>query len=309
MPPEASSRETTLSLRQSFWSMLLDRHLRLRAFLIAVALLYSSAVAETLIYDLVSRKTIEARLMEYAGDDQTREATLAHLFAEAGCDGDHVSEQAVKGSKLRNVICLLPGTSGRFVIVGAHFDHAPEGNGVVDNWSGASLLPSLYEAVKAHPHKHTYVFIGFASEEEGEIGSRFYVRQITREQAAATDAMVNMDTLGLSPSKVWATHSDTRLTGMLAYVAKRLNLPITAVNVERVGSTDSEQFAARKIPSITIHSLTQDAWDAHILHTSKDRISAIKLDNYYDTYCLLAAYVTYLDQFSNDAISASHRPN
>ncbi len=291
--------------------MLVDRHLRLRTFLVTVvevAFLCSSVVADSLIYNLVPRKSVEARLMDYAGDDQRREATLQHLFAEAGCDVDHLSEQAVKGSKLKNVVCLLPGTSGRFVIVGAHFDHASEGNGVVDNWSGASLLPSLYEAVKGRPHKHTYVFIGFASEEEGEIGSRFYVRQMTEEQAATTDAMVNMDTLGLSPSKVWATHADVRLTGMLAYIAKRLNLPISVVNVERVGSTDSEQFAARKIPSITIHSLTQETWDAHILHTSKDKISAINLDNYYDTYCLLAAYVSYLDQFSSDEIPSSHQP-
>jgi len=66
--------------------------------------------------------------------------------------------------------------------------------------------------------------------------------------------------------------------------------------VEQVGSTDSEQFSARKIPSITIHSLTQETWNAHILHTSKDKISAVRLDDYYQTYRLLAAYVAFLDQ-------------
>jgi len=75
-----------------------------------------------------------------------------------------------------------------------------------------------------------------------------------------------------------------------------LNIPVTAVNVEQVGSTDSEQFAARGVPSITIHSLTQETWNAHILHTSKDKFSAMKLDNYYQTYRLLSAYVAFLDQ-------------
>jgi hypothetical protein len=75
-----------------------------------------------------------------------------------------------------------------------------------------------------------------------------------------------------------------------------MNLPVTGVNVEQVGSTDSEQFAARKIPSITIHSLTQETWNARILHTSKDRLSAIKFDDYYQTYRLLSAYVAFLDQ-------------
>lgn len=218
------------------------------------------------------------------------------MFAEAGCNDQNVSEQPVKGSTLPNVICILPGSSDRAIIVGAHFDHVPDGDGVVDNWSGASLLPSLYEAVKIEPRKHTYVFIGFTDEEHGEIGSHFYARQMTREQVAATDAMVNMDTLGLAATEVWASHSDKRLTGALFYIAKQLNLPVTGVDVDQVGSTDSEQFAERKIPRITIHSLNQETWNARILHTPKDKLSAMRVDDYYQTYSLLAAYIVFLDQ-------------
>lgn len=72
-------------------------------------------------------------------------------------------------------------------------------------------------------------------------------------------------------------------------------MPVTAVNVEQVGTTDSEQFAARKIPSITIHSLTQQTWDAGILHSKKDKLSAVRLDDYCQTYRLLATYLALLD--------------
>jgi Iap family predicted aminopeptidase len=118
---------------------------------------------------------------------------------------------------------------------------------------------------------------------------------MAKDQVSATDAMINMDTLGLAPTEVWASHSDKQLTGVLAFVAKQLNLPVTGVNVEQIGSTDSEQFAARKIPSITIHSLTQETWNARILHTSKDRLPAVRLDDYYDSYRLIAAYIAFLD--------------
>ncbi|PYX03200.1 MAG: Zn-dependent exopeptidase M28, partial [Acidobacteria bacterium] len=37
-------------------------------------------------------------------------------------------------SKLPNVICVLPGSSDKVIIVGAHFDRVSEGDGVVDNW-------------------------------------------------------------------------------------------------------------------------------------------------------------------------------
>jgi Iap family predicted aminopeptidase len=120
---------------------------------------------------------------------------------------------------------------------------------------------------------------------------------MTKEQVAATEAMENMDALGLAPPAVWATHANKSLLSRLVYIAKLLNISITGVNVERVGaSTDSEEFAERKIPSITIHSLTQRTWDARIIHSSSDTLSAIRPDDYYRTYRLLAAYIAYLDQ-------------
>ena len=45
-------------------------------------------------------------------------------------------------------------------------------------------------------------------------------------QVAATDAMVNMDTLGLAPTEVWASHADKQLTGVLVYIAKQLKRPL-----------------------------------------------------------------------------------
>ena len=255
----------------------------------------------------VSPEIIESRLGKYAGDNRKREATLKEMFAEAGCDGQHLSEQPVKDSKQPNVICVLPGSSDKVIIVGAHFDRAPDGNGVVDNWSGASLLPSLYAAVKADSRQHTYIFVGFTAEELGERGSNFYVHQLTKEKVAATDAMVNLDTLGLAPTEVWASHSDKILTAALIFVANELKLPVSAVNVEQVGSSDAEQFAERKIPRITIHSLSQETWDAHILHTSKDKLSAMHLDDYYETYRLVTAYVVFLDHIAgNPALQTKH---
>lgn len=254
-----------------------------------------SPANDKLRYSLLPRSAIEARLGDYKGDDAKREAALKREFSDAGCDAEHLAEQRVKGTKLPNVICTLPGQTDEMIIVGAHFDHIARGDGVVDNWSGASMLPSLYESLKNTLRKHTYIFIGFTDEERGEVGSHFYAQQMKEQEVARTEAMVNMDTLGLGPSKVWLSHSDKELAGMLAAIAKQLKLPISAVNVEQVGSTDSVQFSARNIPSITIHTLTQESWDAHILHTEKDKMTAIRLEDYYQSYQLISAYLAALD--------------
>jgi peptidase M28-like protein len=263
--------------------------------LVLLCLAVSDAWAQTVRFRLVARETIEARLREYKGTNIERGARLKRMFGDAGC-GEHVSEQAVKWSKAPNVICVLPGTSDRIIIVGAHFDRVPMSDGVADNWSGASLLPSLYEALDVEPRKHSYVFIGFTDEEAGLVGSRFYARHMTPEQVAATDAMINMDTLGLAPTEVWVSHSDKRLTQTLYGVSKLLELPLRGVNFDNVGSTDSESFRKLKIPRITIHSLTQKSENDQILHTHKDNLSAINLDDYYDTFHLVAVYLAFLDQ-------------
>jgi hypothetical protein len=274
-----------------------ERQAPLLAFatILLISFAATGATDDSFRYRPVSREIVVARLEKYGGTDRQREATLKQLFSEAGCSNQQISEQPVRGAQNPNLICVLPGTSDRVIIVGAHFDHVPKGDGVVDNWSGASLLPSLYEALKSEPRRHTYIFIGFTDEEKGEVGSHFYAHQMTKEQIAVTDAMVNMDTLGLAPTEVWTSHSDKHLVSALAYMAKQLHTELVGEDVEQVGSTDSVQFSDRKIPSITIHSLTQQTYDARILHNPNDRFSAINLDDYYDTYRLLSAYLALLD--------------
>lgn len=240
----------------------------------------------------LKREVIENRLRSFSQDDEERAAVIKKLFADSGCN-DHLREQTVRRGMAANIICTLPGQTGDVIVVGAHTDHVWKGTGVVDNWSGASLLPSLYYSLSDQPRRHTYIFIGFTDEEEGLVGSRFYVQHLSNEEKPTIKAMVNMDTLGLGPSEVWATHADKNLLRDLVLVSRALKLPLTAVNIDQVGSTDSESFAARKIPSLTIHSLTQETLS--ILHTPRDRPDQIHMDDYYSTYVLIGGYLAFLD--------------
>lgn len=241
----------------------------------------------------VPRDVIESRLRRVAQENADRETSLKQIFAEAGCDDDHLREQAVKHQKLPNVICTLPGTSDSVMIVAAHFDHVEKGDGVVDNWSGAALLPSLFQSLRAEPRKHSMVFIGFTAEEQGLIGSDFYVKQLTPDQTAKISAMIDLDSLGLGPTNIWLNHSDEKLANTLNGVAASLKLPLAVVNAEQIGDDDSTSFRKRHVPTIMLHSVTQPT--VAILHSDRDNLSAISMDDYYDSYHLLAAYLAYLD--------------
>jgi Zn-dependent M28 family amino/carboxypeptidase len=164
---------------------------------------------------------------------------------------------------------------------------------VIDNWTGAALLPSLYEGMAAVPRRHTFRFVGFNGEERGLLGSKAYVQALGKSHEIVA-AMVNMDTLGLAESEVWVHRADPMLVRLMDLTAASTKLPVTAMNVDGVGSTDSESFREKKIPAITIHSLTTATLP--ILHSRKDRIEAVRKDDYYRTSRLVLAYLALLDQ-------------
>jgi hypothetical protein len=242
----------------------------------------------------VKPEIVTERIQGYRGNDSRREETLKGFFESAGCKGEQFSEQPVKGLKQANLICVLPGDTDSVILIGAHFDHVDAGDGVVDNWSGASLLPSLFEAQNIGHRRHTMMFVAFAGEERGLVGSRFYVKNLPQEHIKKIRAMVCIDTLGLGPARVWVSRSDKELVGAFAVLANAMKIPASRVDVDGVGYSDEESFIPKKIPVIVIHSITQGT--LRILHTRDDNYRAVKFDDYYASYRLLSAYLTFLDQ-------------
>jgi len=260
--------------------------------LLAILLWALAANGQQIRFTLLQREVVEERLKTGPGKNDERHDRLEQMFREAQC-GMNLTNQPVRGSKIPNVVCQLPGQTCSIIVVGAHFDNQGAGSGLVDNWSGASLLPSVFQSLRDVPRTHTFVFVGFTDEEKGLVGSKFYVKQLGGDELKAVNAMVNVDTVGLSSAKLWLSRADKELANAFYAVANSLDLPREAVNVEQVGSTDSESFRLKKIRSVTIHSLTQETLP--ILHTAQDQLSQIDLNHYYDTYRLLVAYLAFLD--------------
>jgi Zn-dependent M28 family amino/carboxypeptidase len=222
-----------------------------------------------------------------------RVVKLESIFHEAGCDGDHFREQPVKHSKAPNLICTLPGAADSEIVVGGHVDSIEEGMGAVDDWSGAVLLPSLYESLKNTPHRHRFVFVGFAGEESGLHGSSQFVKELDHDGTRRIHAMINLECLGLGEPEVWVSRADKRLLEAYSLVTNSLHVQSRGMNVDRVGDDDSHPFMNARIPVLTIHSVTSQT--LRILHTPADNLSAIDPRDYYTTYRLTAAYLAYLD--------------
>jgi aminopeptidase YwaD len=113
-----------------------------------------------------------------------------------------------------NVIGILPGSDPKLkdeaIVIGAHYDHLGRGgegslapregdihHGADDNASGVAgllELARLFSTQNPKPRR-TIVFIAFSGEEEGLIGSNYYVNHPV-VPLANTVAMINMDMIG-----------------------------------------------------------------------------------------------------------------
>ncbi len=111
-----------------------------------------------------------------------------------------------------NVVGILDGSDPvlkkQAIVIGAHYDHLGRGgagslapregdihHGADDNASGTAGLLELARIFASQRPRRTIVFIAFSGEEEGLLGSDFYVNHPI-VPLANTVAMINMDMIG-----------------------------------------------------------------------------------------------------------------
>lgn len=260
-----------------------------------ILLLSAVGAAQPLEITVLKEDLLQEHLRLAHPQNPERYKRLKALFVEAGCEGGAFREQAVKGSKEPNLICEVAGSgeSPNKIIVGAHFD-AVGGDGVIDNWSGAVILPSLAEFLRSSPRRHAFEFVGFAAEEKGLFGSKAYLKSVSKEDRARIAGVVTIDSIGLTPTKFWPNGSSQELVTHAALVAQSLKLDFQGVNVDQVGTTDSQVFKDARIPVLSLHSVTQETWG--VINGSKDVWSAVSWRDYYDSYRLVSTLLVYLDR-------------
>lgn len=92
---------------------------------------------------------------------------------------------------------------------------------------------------------------------------------------------------------MWASRASPLLLDRLKQVSSAIRVPLQGLNVDRAGDDDSHPFLNKNIPVITIHSMTSETWP--ILHSKRDDLAAIHMDDYEAAYRLVGFYLAYLD--------------
>ncbi len=158
-------------------------------------------------------KLLGSQLAGFEQAADARKATGESRLPVRGLKLDFATNVVRRETPSFNVIGVLPGSDpklkGEAIIIGAHYDHlgfGGEGSGSLsarsgihhgadDNASGVAGLIELARMLSSLKLKRTVVFIAFSGEEEGLIGSSYYVNHpIVPLQN--TVAMINMDMIG-----------------------------------------------------------------------------------------------------------------
>jgi len=108
----------------------------------------------------------------------------------------------VKGNAVRNLIAELPGTTRRkeIVVVGAHYDTAPNCPGANDNGTGVAGMLALARAFAGDQQERTVRFVAFVNEEPPyfhteDMGSVRYAQKC-RIEGDNIVAMISLDSIG-----------------------------------------------------------------------------------------------------------------
>src|SRR6478672_5877859 len=104
------------------------------------------------------------------------------------------------------------GDDSNVVMAGAHLDSVQEGPGINDNGTGsAALLETAIQMQRVKP-TNTVRFAWWGAEEEGLLGSEYYVGNLSEEQAGDIALYLNFDMIG-SPNYFYGVYDGDNTSG------------------------------------------------------------------------------------------------
>ncbi len=245
---------------------------------------------------------LEGRAPGSAGIDKAANY-IAEQFTKAGLkpgadDGsyfqtwnDIINEKGDK-APIKNIVGIIPGTNkemaGESVVICAHYDHLGLGwpdvrkgnegkihNGADDNASGVAVMIELANLLgKTLKPQRTVIFVAFASEESGLLGSRYYVKNTKNYPSKKIIGALNLDTVGrLGKNKLMVINTSSAYEWKFVFMGAGY---VTGVEGEMVSqdldASDQVSFIEAGIPAVQFFSGPHS--DYHRPSDTADKIDA-----------------------------------
>jgi len=209
----------------------------------------------------------------------------------SNCPQSYVQMFTANHERGENLVATVPGADptlrGRYVIVGAHYDHLglstkgaldPERGSVLrvgadDNASGTAALLELGRRLARNPSAATVLLAHFDAEELGLIGSEVFVKN-SPVPLDSIALMINLDMVGRLRRgrllvEMTALASPYRV--VIDSLAKELGIPLQFTR-RTAGKSDHSTFANVGVPSM--HFFTGLHSDYHRVSDKPEKVDA-----------------------------------
>ncbi len=173
--------------------------------------------------------------------------------------------------QMKNVIAIVEGTDPKLkdspVVVSAHYDHLGLGwpdvhkgdkgkihHGADDNASGVAIMLELAKNMAKSYPKRTIVFVAFTGEEEGLIGSRYFVNHAKKYFEGPIMADINLDTDGsLFDKKLLVLNANTAREWKFIFMGTDYTTGVKSEIVPKeIDASDQVSFNEKGIPAVQL---------------------------------------------------------
>ncbi len=121
---------------------------------------------------------------------------IEETFRDVGIEYVERHQFKLDNKVFSNVIGRIPGNMDRQILIAAHHDTAGEIPGIVDNASGVAVLLVLAELFSHEKVNHTLLLASFDGEEQGALGSSYFVEHLDEKEKNKIDAMISVESVG-----------------------------------------------------------------------------------------------------------------
>ncbi|PBQ34897.1 aminopeptidase [Sphingobacteriaceae bacterium] len=210
-----------------------------------------------------------------------------------------IQNKLISDFESKNIGCFINGTSASdsMIVFSAHYDHlgglgkSTFFPGANDNASGVSVVINLIRYYKEHPPKYKTVFLFFAGEEAGLLGSKFFV------ESKAIDIykikfLINLDLLGTGNDGIMVVNG--------AVYGKEF-MTLTKLNSEqqllkeikkrgKASNSDHYWFSEKGVPCFFIYTMG----GVTFYHDVYDVEKTLPLTEYVDVFKLITQFTNTL---------------
>ncbi|MBX3164083.1 MAG: M28 family peptidase [Bacteroidetes bacterium] len=208
----------------------------------------------------------------------------------------NISNKVIHNFKAKNICAFFEGTQNNdtMILFTAHYDHLGGMGkhtffaGANDNASGVSFVLNLVKHYKQNPPKYKTLFIFFAGEEAGLLGSKYFV------ESKAIDLkkikfLINLDLLGSGEDGIMVVNG--------AIHEKEFDL-LNNINSEKLlvkeikkrgkaRNSDHYWFSEAAVPSFFIYTMGESVKAYHDVFD----VEPLPLSDYVDVFKLMTAFV------------------